>query len=123
MFTNLTHFTSSIAHRLRFLLGVAILGFGALFVTFLALATTLVGLVPAVFRKVAILRAHMTDSILREHTQILADVPDYGVLAMAAVRISASINLYIRALVSSESGVCAKRIRQMVKHDSQLDCI
>ena len=54
-----------------FLVGVAILGFGVLsltFVAFLALATSLVGLVPAVFRSVTSLRARMTDSILREHS-------------------------------------------------------
>ena len=55
------------------LLGVAIHGFGALSLTFLDLTflalAILVGLVPAVFRQVTFLRAHMTDSILREHTR------------------------------------------------------
>ena len=81
-----------------FLLGDALLGFGVFsltFVAFLALATTFVGLVPAVFRKVTFLRAHMTDSILRDHTQIHGDGPEHAVLAAAAVRISAAINMYV----------------------------
>ena len=81
-----------------FLLCDALLGFGVLSLTcvaFLALATTFVGLVPAVFRKVTFLREHMTDSILRDHTQIHGDGPDHVVLAMATVRISAAIKMYV----------------------------
>ena len=98
------------------LLGVAILGCGALSLTclaFLSFATALVGLVPAVFCKVA----------LRQHTQIHRRGLDHAVLAMATVRISAAFKMYVsnerefRSKCSRNKG-----ISQMIKRDSQLDC-
>ena len=74
-----------------FLLGVAILVFGASSLTFLAwCATSLVGSAPAVFRKVTFLRARMTDSISLEHTQ-----KHRRWACLAAVCITAAINVHL----------------------------